>query len=161
MTRWRSGLVACGLVLAGPMLTGCVVPATPSEHGWLVHGQRAAGDVVSALGTTTLVLQQHAADRLVPNYARVAVAQAESSAGGAVSAWGDEQPPQSQEQRAGRISSTLDDATTLISQARQALLDQDPHACARYCPQLTAMATKVQHIERALSRDADRVPVGQ
>lgn len=161
MTRWRSGLVAGGLILAAPMLTGCVVPATPSQHGWLVHGERAAGDVVSALGTTELVLREHAADRLVPNYARVTVAQAESTAGGAVSAWGDEQPPRSQEQRADRISSTFDDADTLISQARQALLDQDPGACARYCPRLRSMATQVQKIERALSRAADRVPVGQ
>lgn len=153
--------MAGGLVLAAPMLTGCVVPATPSQHGWLVHGQRAAGDVVSALGTSKLVLQEHAADRLVPNYARVAIAQAESAAGGAVSAWGAEQPPPSQEQRASRISSTLDDADTLISQARQALLDHDPDACTHYCHRLTAMAAKVQRIEQELSQAADRIPVGQ
>lgn len=159
VTRWRAGVVA-GLLLASPLLGGCVLPATPSEHGWLVHGQRATGDVASALSTTMLTLREQDRSRLVPNYARVTIAQAESTAGSAASAWGDEQPPRSEQQRASSISDTLDQANTLISDARTALLDNDPHACAQYCSKLQKMATKVQRIEQRLAADAERVPVG-
>lgn len=157
--RWRGGLAGV-LLGAAPLLSGCVVPSTPSEHGWFVHGQRAAGDVASALSTTMLVLREQDRGRLVPNYARVAVAQAESTAGGAASAWGDEQPPPSQEQRASTFSNALDKANTLITQARTALLDDDPGACAQYCSKLQQMATSVQKIEQTLSQDADRTTVG-
>lgn len=156
---WRTG-AAAALLIAAPLMAGCVLPATPSHHGWLVHGQRATGDVASALSTTMLTLREEDHSRLVPNYARVAIAQAESTAGGAASAWGDEQPPRSEQQRASRISNTLDQANTLISQARTALLDNDPHACAQYCPKLQKMAAKVQKIEQRLSADADRTTVG-
>ncbi|MGN6251024.1 MAG: hypothetical protein ACTHNS_04320 [Marmoricola sp.] len=156
--RRVAALVA--LTAAVPVLTGCVVPATPDRHGWFVHGERATGTVVSALGTAALTLREQRGSDLLPNYARVTVAQAEEAAAGAAGAWSAEQPPPAQQDRAGRVGDILDRADGLISDARTALLNNDPHACDRYCPRLRKMSTRVQRIEQALAADAARVTVG-
>jgi hypothetical protein len=145
--RRASAAVILGILLAA---SGCVVPATPSEHGWRVHAERSVGDVAGALSTTELVLRAQRDGKLLPNYGRVTVAQAEEAAGAASSALAAEQPPAGLVDRYGTLTDAMEKATGLIADARIALVADDPEACATYCADLRRMADELQRLEDRL-----------
>jgi hypothetical protein len=98
--------------------------------------------MASALSTTALVLRTRDEHRLIANYAQVTVADAETMAGKASDGFAAEQAPPVEQDRATRIGAAMDDASNLISAAREEIVDGKAGSCSRYCAKLLAMSKK-------------------
>jgi hypothetical protein len=138
-------------VLVG--LSGCV-PPSPDDAGWREDASKTLGDVGSELATAKLVLRAHAQDRFIGRYDRVVLAYAEEAAGKAADTLAAEQPPNTERKRYQTIADALDQATGLLSEARIAVVSDRPGACATLCPRLEAANSRLQKLEKQMSRSS-------
>jgi hypothetical protein len=138
--------VAWGLVVTG-LMSGCA-PGTPDEDSWRVDAIRAVSNVSSAVGTMQLALQQH--DRITDPYLKVVAVNAEDGASKAADKLSSRQPPRAYRSRYDKVTTALDNAETLLSDARIAVVNQDEGDFPKLAQQLSKKADRLQQIEAGL-----------
>jgi len=138
------------LLACAALLSGCLLPPTPSDHGWTVHAQRAVGDVASAVATGELVLRHQHDGQLLPNYARVTLAHAEETAGSAADSFAAEQPPASEDTRYAALTDAMDQALGVLADARIAVVRDEKSACPTYCAKLHRIGARLRAMESRL-----------
>jgi hypothetical protein len=148
ISRWVGAAAAAAAVLVG--LSGCV-PPSPDDPGWREDARKTLGDVGSELATAKLVLRARAQDRFVGRYDQVVLAYAEEAAGKAADTLAAEQPPDTELKRYRTVTDALDQATSLLSEARIAVVSGRPAACATLCPKLEAANSRLQKLEKRMS----------
>jgi hypothetical protein len=100
--------------------------------------------MAAALSTAALVLKTRDQHKLIADYAQVTIASAESMAGKAADKFSAEQAPPVEQDRATKIGDAMDDASNLIADAREEVVDGKGGSCSRYCSKLLAMSKKFQ-----------------
>jgi len=132
-------------------------PGTPDEDSWRVDALRSIGDVSSAVSSVQLALQHH--DRLFGPYLQTVAVQAEDSAGTASTKLSAVQPPEPYQGRSDTVTSALDDADSLLTDARIAVVRRDDSAYAGLIQRLTKTSDRLSRLEnriRALPDDRSR-----
>jgi hypothetical protein len=117
--RWPAALAA--LVFT---LSACA-PATPDADSWRADARRALGDASSAVSSAELGLRLGLADRIFDPYLQTVVVDAEEAVEQAASAIGGKQPPSSERERYDAVTGQLDEAASLVSTVRIAVVDGD------------------------------------
>jgi hypothetical protein len=141
--RRTSALVAA--LIASPALAGCyLVPSQPDASSWRIHSQRDTSDVAAALSTVELVLRTRDRHKLIAEWAQVTIANAEGMAGKAADKFSAEQAPPVEQDRATSISDAMDQASSLISDAREEVVDGKSGTCSRFCDKLAKLSKKFQ-----------------
>jgi hypothetical protein len=139
-----------GLLVALGLLTACV-PPSPGPESWRHDARQTVSDVASELATSQLVLEQEAAGRLFTRYAVVMVVEAEKQAGDAATKFESEQPPKVEQRRYDTVTKVLDQATSLITDARIAVADGEEAAYDRLVRQLDRAGRRLDQLEKALA----------
>jgi hypothetical protein len=134
---------ACGLVAA--VTTGCA-PGTPDDDSWRDDAVRVTGDVGSAVSTLELALRQRT--NLFGTYLQTVAVDAEESAGKAAKRLEGVQPPAAEIDRNEDVSSTLDDATSLITDVRIAIVSGAP--LKPFIDKLSSTADQLDQLETSL-----------
>lgn len=137
-------------------LAACA-PGTPDQDSWRVDALRAVGDVSSAVSTMQVALQHH--DRIFAPYLRTVAVQAEDNAGTASQKLSGRQPPDPYRKRYHTVTTALDDADSLLSDARIAVVRHNSAAYADLITQLSKTSDQLSSIEdqiRALPDDRSR-----
>ena len=127
------------------VVTGCA-PGTPDEDSWRDDAVRVTGDVGSAVATVELVLRQR--DRVFGNYLQTVAVDAEDSAGKAATRLEAVQPPDVELDRNDQVTTALDDATSLLTDVRIAVVRGAP--LAHFIPQLSSTADDLDELESSL-----------
>jgi hypothetical protein len=119
----RSSAATAVLLMA---LVGCA-PGTPDDDSWRDDATRAVGDVLSAVQTARLGIEQAQDDRVPDAYLQTVLVDAERTGGMAASTLSSVQPPDSERRRSSDVTDRLDRATGLLSDARIAVVARDTH----------------------------------
>jgi hypothetical protein len=137
-------------------LTACA-PGTPDEDSWRVDALRSVGDVSSSVSSVQLALEHH--DRLFGPYLQTVAVQAEDAAGTAATKLSAVQPPEAYQDRSDTVTKALDDAESLLTEARTAVVRRDSADYADLIRRLTRTGDRLSRIEdgiRALPDDRSR-----
>ena len=105
-------------------LVGCA-PGTPDEDSWRGDATRAVGDVLSAVQTARLGIEQAKDDRVPDAYLQTVLVDAERNGGMAASTLSAVQPPAGERGRSSDVSDRLERATGLLTEARIAVVARD------------------------------------
>lgn len=140
------------LVAALPMtvLVGCTTPAQPRPADWRRDARHALSDAAAQAGTAELVLRARDGDRFVGRYDVVVLATSEEAAGTAAQTVSAAQPPPAERSRASTVTDLLDETTSLIADAREAVAAGEPDACSRYCAELARLVDRLHALEQVL-----------
>ena len=111
-----------GAVLGAVLLAACA-PATPDSQAWRASAVQTLEDTSSQLATMQLTVEQERRDRLPGRYAVTVAVDSEEQAAKAAESLTSRQPPGAERRAYDRVSGLLDDAQSLISEARIALVD--------------------------------------
>jgi hypothetical protein len=150
-------VAAAVLPLTASALGGCyLVPSQPDASSWRIHAQRDANDMAAALSTAELVLRTRDQGKFIANYAQVTLASAESMAGKASDGFSAEQAPPVEQDRATKIGDAMDRASSVISDAREEVVDGKKGSCSRYCDRLRELSEQFQ----AFSTELKHPPSG-
>ncbi|MGZ4451696.1 MAG: hypothetical protein ACXVWW_04055 [Nocardioides sp.] len=144
------------VVLVAIILSACA-PGTPDEDSWRVDALRSIGDVSSSVSSVQLALQHH--DRLFGPYLQTVAVQAEDAAGTASTKLSAVQPPEPYQGRSDTVTSALDDAESLLTDARIAVVRRDSAAYADLVRRLKRTGDRLSRLEdrvRALPDDRSR-----
>lgn len=136
--------LAAALLLA---TAGCA-PGTPDEDSYRDDALRVTGDVASAVATLELALQHR--DRLYGNYLQTVAVEAEETADKAATRLEGVQPPEPELERNDDVTSALDDATSLLTDVRIAIVRGAP--VERYLDRLSKTADRLDRLESSLHR---------
>jgi len=153
MMRAVWGVPAALLALA---MAACA-PGTPDEDSWRVDALRSIGDVSSSVSTMQLALQHH--DRLFGPYLQTVAVEAEDAAGTAATKLSAVQPPDPYLGRSDTVTSALDDADSLLTDARIAVVRRNTAAYAGLIAKLKKSSDRLSSLEdriRALPDDRSR-----
>jgi hypothetical protein len=138
-------VLAAVVVMVAAALTGCA-PGTPDEDSWRDDAVRVTGDVGSAVATVDLALRHR--DRLFQSYLQTVLVDAEEAAGKAATRLDGVQPPDSEVARNEQVSTSLDKATSLLTDVRIAVVRRAP--LGGFVPQLAATADDLARLESSL-----------
>jgi hypothetical protein len=109
------------LVAALVVLSACA-PGTPAEDSWRDDARRAISDVSSAVQTDRVALGADRDGHLYANYLQTVVVDSEDTAGSSADSFASVQPPELERERYDVVSTQLDDAASLLSQVRIAVV---------------------------------------
>ena len=132
-------------------------PGTPDKDSWRVDALRSIGDVSSSVSSVQLALQHH--DRIFGPYLQTVTVQAEDNAGKATTKLSAVQAPGPYLDRADTVTSALDDADSLLTDARIAVVRRDSATYAALIHRLSTTADRLSRLEdriRALPDDRSR-----
>jgi hypothetical protein len=104
-------------VLAVVLAAGCTGSPT-STSSWQSSSDRALGEAISGLGTTRLAVEQEVRNRVPHSYAVTTINDAIESADKEVSSYSLAQPPDRLHRANQVVSQALDDAVSLMVDAR-------------------------------------------
>ena len=138
---------APGVVLA-LLLVGACAPGTPDTDSWRGDASRATGDVLSEVATVQLALEQR--DGLFGTYLQTVVVDAEEGAGQAAQKLSAVQPPGPEVERHAEVTSELQDAASLLTDVRIAVVRGAP--VQEYVGQLADVADTLDRLEKSLER---------
>lgn len=146
-------LTAVALVV----LTGCV-PGTPDVNTWREKARHAVSDVSSQVATVGLVLAQDGRGSLLGAYDRVVATYAEEAAGKATQSISGAQPPDAERQQYDSVTKALDDASSLLSEARIAITNGTRTEYRDLAHRLDRVGSELDDLETQLQ--GDDVPPG-
>ena len=112
--------VACALVAFG---CAACAPGSPDADSWRDDAVRTTGDVASAVSTLQLALEHR--DRMSQNYLQVVAVDSEELAGTAAQRLSGVQPPESELKQHDDVTTALEDAADLVTEARIAVVRGD------------------------------------
>lgn len=138
---------APGVMLALVLLGACA-PGTPDADSWRGDASRATGDVLSEMATVRLALEQR--DGLFGTYLRTVVVDAEEGAGRAAQKLSAVQPPDSELDRHDEVTSALDDAASLLTDVRIAVVRGA--SVEQYAGRLADAADELDRLEQSLEQ---------
>ena len=104
------------------VLMAACAPSTPDADTWRDQARRAVSDVSSALQTARLALEEDGKDHLFDNYLQTVAVDAEEIAGTASDGFANIQPPDVERERYDVVTAQLDDAASLLSEVRIAVV---------------------------------------
>lgn len=145
-TALAAGVIGAMLVTA---LAACE-PTTPDRSDWRNNASYATTGVASDVGTATLVLRQLTNDRVLRTYARVSVIYAEDDAGKQLDKFGKRQPHVADDGIYQRVTSTLSDASDLLSEVRIAVVRDDTAKYAGLLKELGQQSDKLDKLSSDL-----------
>lgn len=136
-------------VLLGPLLGGCLTPATglDSYRGKAAQSLSAAGSNVAAAQTVVGLLLS---DRVLHAYADEVLSGSEQALDAVVGAFSAVQPPPEADQLYRRTSALLGRSATLVRDCRIAARRSDLGALARLEPRLALVGRRLSAAETAL-----------
>jgi hypothetical protein len=144
--RRRLAGTAAVLCLAVPAATSCA-PGTPDGDSWRIDAQRAVSDAASAVHTAELALRLHGDDKIFDRYLQTVLVDAEEGAGKASETIGSKQPPPAERERYDTVTGQLDEAASLLSTARIAVVDRETERYDALADQLADAAEALGHLE--------------
>jgi hypothetical protein len=136
--------------------TGCA-PGTPDADSWRIDAQRAVSDASSAVLTAELALRQNVKGRVFDRYLQTVLVEAEKSVGKAGDAIGFRQPPRVEQVRYQTVTNQIDEAASLVSTARIAVVDRESDRYDALADRLAKAADSLQRLED----DLQHPPVAQ
>lgn len=136
-------------VLAVLAVTACA-PGTPADDSWRDDAQRALSDASSAVQSAELGLRQARQGRVYDRYLQTVLVDAEGAAGAAGTSIGGEQPPTSERHRYDVVTTQLDDASSLVTTARIAVVDRETGRYGALADQLAHTAASLEKLELEL-----------
>ena len=143
MGRSLAATVCAVAVLAA----GCA-PGTPDDDSWRDDAVRVTGDVGSAVSTMELTLEHR--DRLYQNYLQTVALDSEESADRAATRLEGVQPPDVELDRSDQVTSAIDDATSLLTDVRIAVVRGAP--LDPFIDKLSQSADQLDTLEQSLHR---------
>jgi len=146
MTR-RLAAATCAAML---LLAGCV-PASPDVDTFDDKAMRTAGAAVSELRTVERLLSGLHAGRMLRPAAQAQLRHSEDGLGTAAKAFTELNPPPARDGRADRLGALLDDAESLVSDARTAVEREAVGDYPDLAKQMEGLATKLEALERRAS----------
>jgi hypothetical protein len=152
----RSRPAAVGLVALLWLTAGCA-PGTPDGDSWRIDAQRAVSDASSAVQTAELALRQNQRGRVFDHYLQTVLVEAEKGVGKAGDYIGSRQPPRAEQQRYQTVAGQIDEAASLVSTARVAVV-------ARETGRYEALADRLESAAEALTEledDLEHPPAAQ
>jgi len=127
-------------------LSGCA-PGTPDGDSWRIDAQRAVGDASSAGLTAELALRQHVKGRVFDRYLQPVLVEAEQGVGKAGDAISTRQPPRAERERYQTVTGQIDEAASLVSTARIAVVDRETERYDALADRLAKSADSLQQLE--------------
>jgi hypothetical protein len=121
--RRRAGPVALLLVTIFAV-TGCA-PGTPDGDSWRIDAQRSVSDAAAAVHTAELALRLHDDGKVFDRYLQAVLFDSEDQVGLASDSIGSKQPPQAERERYDTVTGQLDEAASLVSTTRIAVVDRE------------------------------------
>jgi hypothetical protein len=137
--RWASLVLAC-------CLTACA-PGTPDGDSWRIDAQRSVSDAASAVRTAELALRLHEDDRIFDRYLQTVLVDAEEAVSKAGDTIGSKQPPRAERERYDTVTGQLDEAASLVSTTRIAVVDRETDRYASLADRLADAASALQGLE--------------
>lgn len=137
-------------VLALALVTSACAPGTPDGDSWRIDAQRALGDASSAVSTAELALRQSDDDRLFDTYLQTVVVDAEAAVSAAADVIGGKQPPGSERERYDAVTGQLDEAASLVSTVRIAVVSGEAERYDALAARLADAAEALQGLESDL-----------
>jgi hypothetical protein len=104
------------------VLAAACAPSTPDENSWRAAARRAISDVSSAVQTARLALREDEEGHLYGSYVQTVAVDAEELAGSGADSLASVQPPEAERQRYDAVTAQLDDAASLLSEVRIAVV---------------------------------------
>ncbi|HEX5087619.1 MAG TPA: hypothetical protein VFV89_07415 [Nocardioides sp.] len=144
--RWRHVAAAAGLVAIASAAAGCA-PGTPDGDSWRIDAQRAVSDASSSVQTAELALRENRRGRVFDRYLQTVLVDAERGVGKAGDAIGTRQPPRAEQKRYQAVTSQIDEAGSLVSTARIAVVDRESDRYEALADRLEAAAQALKKLE--------------
>lgn len=149
-------LTAALLLLVG---TACA-PRSPAPDSWRDDARRATSDVHAALQSVRVALEQAGEGRVLDRYLRTVAVDAEEQAGNAASFLSALQPPPSERRRHTEVSTSLDDASSLLADVRIAVVAGHREQYLALLPDVKQAANGLEGLETSLRAPARDAPGG-
>ena len=149
--------MAC-LTAAVSLLAGCVgQPASTSA--WQGSADRALGQAIAGLGTARVALRLETDDRAPHTYTVVTVTDAIETSSKAASSFQTSQPPDSLHRANEAVNQGLDDAVSLLVEARVELASPGVDATAgkRLVQRIDALRKQLDHLDSAVQKSPESV----
>jgi hypothetical protein len=130
-------------------VSGCA-PGTPDDDSWRDDAQRALSDASSAVQSAELGLREGSDDRIFDRYLQTVLVDAEGAVGTASDTISAKQPPLSERHSYDEVTTQLDDAASLVTTARIAVVDRRTDRYDALADQLGDTADTLQSLELGL-----------
>src|SRR3954453_20047608 len=108
---------------------------------------RSVGDASSAVQTAELALRQHVKGRVFDRYLQTVLVEAEQGVGNAGDAISTRQPPRAEQERYQSVTGQIDEAPSLVSTARIAVVDRETERYDALADRLAKSADSLQQLE--------------
>jgi hypothetical protein len=145
-------------VAAAWLLAGCVgQPANTSA--WQGSADRALGQAIAGLGTARVALKLETDDRAPHTYTVVTVTDAIETSSKEVSTFQKSQPPDALHRANVAVNQGLDDAVSLLVEARVALASPGIDAAAgkSLVQRIDALRKRLDHLDSAVQKSPESV----
>jgi hypothetical protein len=142
--------VAWWLAVAMAAATVGCAPGTPDGDSWRIDAQRAVSDASSAVRTAELALRQHSRGRVFDRYLQTVLVDAEKGVGKAGDAIASRQPPWEERERYDTVTAQVDEASSLVSTARIAVVDGETDRYDALADRLADAADALRKLEENL-----------
>jgi hypothetical protein len=142
--RWISSVAIAVFLLC--MGAGCA-PSTPDADSWRIDAQQAVSDAASAVHAAELALRLSQDSRVYDRYLQTVLVDAEEALGASGDAIGSKQPPEAERNRYDTVTGKIDDAASLASRTRIAVVDREEDSYGAWADQLAAAARGLQQLE--------------
>ena len=139
-------LAVTGLAVVLLVTAGCA-PGTPDGDSWRIDAQRAVSDASSAVQTAELALRQNRKGRVFDRYLQTVLVEAEEGVSKAGDAIGSRQPPQAERARYQTVTSQIDEAASVVSTARIAVVDRESDRYDALADRLDSAADALKQLE--------------
>jgi hypothetical protein len=128
-------------------LSAACAPGTPDDDSWRIDAQRAVSDTSSAVQSAELALRLHVKGRVFDRYMQTVLVNAEEGAGKASEAIGSKQPPPAERKRYDTVTGQIDEAASLVSTARIAVVDRETERYEALADRLAKSADALKQLE--------------
>jgi hypothetical protein len=132
-------------------LSAACAPGTPDDDSWRIDAQRAVSDTSSAVQSAELALRLHVKGRVFDRYMQTVLVNAEEGAGKASEAIGSKQPPPAERKRYDTVTGQIDEAASLVSTARIAVVDRETERYEALADRLAKSADALKQLEDDLA----------
>jgi hypothetical protein len=143
-------------VVALVLLGGACAPSTPDEDSWRGEAHRAVSNVRSAVQTARLALMEDERGHLHDSYVQTVAVDSEDSAGTSADGFASVQPPELERERYDVVATQLDDAASLLSEVRIAVVAGHTKSYRQLAQKLAEAADGLDRLDQDLSH----APVG-
>ena len=151
--RWAARLGTIPLLLA---VLGCA-PSTPTTADWRTSAAQSVAETATAVETARLSLDR--SDRMSSTYLRTVLLDAEEQADSAASRLTRLQPPRAERGRSVDVRAELDQAGSLLTDARIGVVAGEEGRYDELADRLARLADRLTDLERELGEPAAADPV--